>query len=160
MYKTGPESYALGVVSSVVRFLCIETGYSEVWIFNPPRCLLSLFHFAFGVSLPFGLRLVLVFCSGVRCFLPFPCFLFIVVRCLFSPLCSPVRPSPSGLGHRMSVSPSPGSLRLCFLSWSQLFCYLRSSVSDIGFLAFASTQRLCWGLLVVVAVLGVCAIGL
>ena len=49
--------------------------------------------------MPFGLRLVLVFCSGVRCFLPFSCFLFILVRCLFSPLCSPVRPSPSGLGQ-------------------------------------------------------------
>ena len=40
-----------------------------------------------------------------------------------------------------------------------LFCCLRSGVSDIGFLAFASTQRLRPGPLVVVAVLGFVPLG-
>ena len=43
---------------------------------------LSFFRFAFGVSLPFGLCLAFVYCSGVLCLLPCSGFLFIIVRCL------------------------------------------------------------------------------
>ena len=107
----------------------------------------SLFHFAFGVSLSFGLRLVLVFCSGVSFLAPVSFFWSFVASSahfvlLFGRL----------LLASVAVCLSLHLLALCICSFSRLFafalsplllalfCCLRSGVSDIGFLAFASTH--------------------
>ena len=130
------------------------------------------------MALPPSKVFALSFSFCFRCFFAFwssPC-ISLLLRCpvlpsllLFSfycrslplqPLRSPVRPSPSGLGPYFCVSVSWLFVFVLSPLLLALFCCLRCGVSDMGFLAFASTQRLRWGLLVVVAVLRVRTVGL
>ena len=132
-----------------------------------------------GLALPPSKVFALSFSFCFRCFFAIrssPC-ISLLLRCpvlpsllLFSFYCHSLPLYPTSFSYS-AISFWPRSPYVCVsVSWLfafalsplllALFCCLHCGVSDIGFLAFASTQSLRWGLLVVVAVLGVRAVWL
>ena len=131
-----------------------------------------------GLALPPSKVFALSFSFCFQCFFAIrssPC-ISLLLRCpvlpsllLFSFYCHSLPLQPTSFSCS-AVSFWPRSPYVCVsVSWLfafalsplllALFCCLRCGVLDIGLLAFASTQKLRWGLLVVVAVLGVRTVG-
>ena len=146
--------------SPVLLVFCVSRGGTPRFGSSTLQGVCSLFSFCFRYC--FAFRSLPCINLLLRCPV-LPSLLLFSFHCRslpLQPLRSPVWPSPSGLGPYVCVSVSWFFVFALSPLLLVLFCCLHCSVSDIGFLAFASTQRSRWGLLVVVAVSGVRAVGL